>query len=1058
MKYFVSIPLLIILICFSNFTSFAQETKLKEWEDPEIFGINKEAAHSSLIPYYSVNEAYISDPARSPFYISLNGNWKFNWVEKPAARPVEFYRNDYDVTNWNEIPVPGNWELNGFGIPIYVNNRLPFFENFPDVPHDYNPVGSYKHDFNIPAKWVERQVFIHFGAVRSAMYLWINGELVGYSEGSKTPAEFNITKYIDQGKNTLSVEVYRWSDGSYMEDQDFWRLSGIDRDVYLFSTDKVHIRDFFIKAGLDENYENGKFELNVELRNFQKENNEHYFIEMGLADANGNIIASSLSDKLSFNNETALNLSFNESIDKPNKWSAESPYLYTTLISLLNADTVPVECVSSKTGFRTSEIKGGQLLVNGKAILLKGVNRHEHDQYTGHVISENSMIEDIVLMKQFNINAVRTSHYPDCIKWYELCDYYGLYIIDEANIESHGLGYNPEKTLARKPEFLKAHLDRTISMVERDKNHPSIIIWSLGNEAGDGPNFEATSAWIHQRDITRPVHYEQAGRKAHTDIVCPMYAGIPYIEKYGKEKQNRPLILCEYAHAMGNSVGNLQDYWDVIEKYENLQGGFIWDWVDQGIAFINKPGYKNWGYGGDFAINSPSSGNFCINGLVNPDRSPHPSLFEVKKVYQYIKFNAIDPIKGLIELTNNYDFISTENFQLKWNIEGNGSVIFQGTYNKLNIQAHQNQIIDLEITDFTPEPGVEYFLNLKVLNTEKSLYMPRGHEVAYDQFKLPVYQPVEITSLKSIPDISLEKNEKSSIISNDNFSLVFDHISAKIISWKYNNVDLILSGPKPDFWRAPTDNDFGNGMQNRCEVWKNAGSDYKVEKVVVKKNGKKMVVIDVLLQLPAGNAKFHTVYSILGSGDIIVDNEFFPGDSVLPEIPRIGMNMELPWEYRIMRWYGRGPQESYWDRKSGAMISLHWGTVEKQYVPYIRPQENGNKTDVRWAVLKDVRGNGLLISSVEPLSITALHYRTSDLDSGSKKNQRHSFELVSGRFVRLNIDMKQMGVGGDNSWGARPHKEYTILPDEYSYSFRMRPFLKTENLNDLTKQRFKIFK
>ena len=594
MKYFISVKLVILFICISSSNLFAQENKLKEWEDPEIIGINKEASHASHFSYYSVNEAYINDPLRSPFYISLNGNWKFNWVRKPADRPVDFYKNDYDISDWAEIPVPGNWELNGYGVPIYKNNRLPFFDNFPKIPHDYNPVGSYKHNFNIPEEWDSRQVFIHFGAVRSAMYLWVNGKLVGYSEGSKTPAEFNITKYINKGNNSLSVEVYRWSDGSYMEDQDFWRLSGIDRDVYLFSTDKVQIKDFFIKAGLDENYENGVFELDVELRNFQKKSKDHFFIEMGLADAKGNIIVSSVSDKIDFENKSSIKIDFKEFIENPNKWSAESPYLYTTIISLLNADTVPVECVSSKTGFRTSEIKDGQLLVNGKAILLKGVNRHEHDQFSGHVISEKSMIEDIVLMKSNNINAVRTSHYPDCIKWYELCDYYGLYLIDEANIESHGLGYKPENTLARKPEFLNAHLDRTISMVERDKNHPSIIIWSLGNEAGDGPNFEATSAWIHERDNTRPVHYERAARKPHTDIVCPMYAPISVLEKYGKEKQNRPMILCEYAHAMGNSVGNLQDYWDVIEKYDNLQGGFIWDWVDQGLAFVNKPGYKNW--------------------------------------------------------------------------------------------------------------------------------------------------------------------------------------------------------------------------------------------------------------------------------------------------------------------------------------------------------------------------------------------------------------------------------------------------------------------------------
>lgn len=1052
MKRFLIFCLLCVFVCCSS--SFSQDTMLKEWEDPTVFNINKEEAHASFIRYKKIQNAYNANPEKSQYYKSLNGIWKFNWVEKPSDRPVDFYRNDYNIENWDEIPVPGNWEIYGHGTPIYVNYRLPFVDSFPKVPHDYNPVGSYKYNFQLPNGWNERQTFIHFGAVRSAMYLWINGEFVGYSQGSKTPAEFNITKFVNSGNNIISVEVYRWCDGSFLEDQDFWRLSGIDRDVYIYSTGDVQIRDIFIKTDLDEKYQDGIYSADIELRNFNNDEKNPYFIELGISDSDGNFVQKFLSEKISFTGREKKHVIFEKLIKNPEKWTAETPNLYSTIVSLLNKDSVLIECLSIYTGFRKVEIKDGQLLVNGVAVLLKGVNRHEHDQFFGHVISEESMIEDIKLMKQFNINAVRTCHYPDHPRWYELCDLFGLYLIDEANIESHGIGYDLDKTLANKPEYLGAHLDRTISMVERDKNHPSIIIWSLGNEAGDGPNFVATSDWIHARDDSRPVHYERAGLKAHTDIVCPMYARIPYLEKYGKEKQDRPLILCEYAHAMGNSVGNLQEYWDVIEKYKHLQGGFIWDWVDQGIAFVKKKGYKRWGYGGDFGLDAPSDNNFCINGLVFPDRTPHESLFEVKKVYQYIKIKASDLEKGQVNIINNYDFINTGGLRLVWEIEGNGLTVNKGIFDNFIIEAHDSLIADLKFNLPEPEPGVEYFLNIKIINNKKSPYMPRAFVVANEQLKLPIYKPVELISIKSLPELTLQKEEDFSIISNSDFKLVFDHKSGTISSWKFKEMNLILSGPKPDFWRAPTDNDFGNQMQIRCSIWKEAGSDYRVESIDVKKKGKNMVLIDVMLNLSAGDSKFHTVYTILGSGDIIVDNDFTPGKTELPEIPRIGMNMEIPWIYRVMKWYGRGPHESYWDRKTSAQISLHWGTVENQYVPYIRPQENGNKTDVRWVILKDVRGNGLLVSGKQELSITALHYRTADFDPGQTKQQRHSFEVLPGKYVRLNVDLKQMGVGGDNAWGARPLEKYTLYPKKYSYTYRLRPFLKDENPEELSKQRF----
>ncbi len=1043
------------LILFISSALFSQVKSLKEWEDPMVFNINKEKAHASFIPFNTISDAFSMEPDRTSFVMSLNGIWKFNWVNKPDDRPVDFYKTIFDDSDWGEIPVPGNWELNGYGTPIYVNNNLPFIKDFPKVPKDYNPVGSYRHNFFIPDEWDEKNVFIHFGAVRSAMYLWINGEFVGYSEGSKTPAEFNITEYISLGANSIAVEVYRWCDGSFMEDQDFWRLSGIDRDVYLFVSSDVRISDFFIKADLDNKYQNGQLTADIEIKKIKKTPKENYFANLILADKDGNVIINSLSDPLKFNRKNISDVHFEEIVENPAKWTAETPNLYTSIISLLNKDTIPVECMSAGTGFRKVEITNGQLLVNGVPILFKGVNRHEHDPVTGHVISEESMINDIKLMKQNNINAVRTSHYPDHPRWYELCDIFGLYIIDEANIESHGIGYNPSKTLANKAEYLDAHIDRTISMVERDKNHPSVIIWSLGNEGGDGTNFVATSDWIHNRDNSRPVHYERAGLKSHTDIVCPMYASIDYIEKYGQQDQTRPLILCEYAHAMGNSVGNLQEYWDVIEKYKYLQGGFIWDWVDQGLALNSSPGNKKWAYGGDFGRDMPSDGNFCINGLVFPDRTPHPALFEVKKVYQYIKIKADDQV-GVIEVENNYDFISTKGLEIEWNVQSDGVIIRNGSYNNFDIMPHRSDIIDLNISSIDPEPGSEYFLNINIINTKTSTYMKKGHIVAYEQFKLPYNVSLPLHDLGRLPEINLEEGENNTIISNENFSLTFNVATAKFTSWNYKGIEVLSEGLVPDFWRAPTDNDYGNNMPKRSNIWKNAGSDFTIENIIISKKGKSQVIIEVNLALSAGESKYRTIYTILGNGDVLVNSSLFPGSTALPELPRFGMNMELPVLFRTISWYGRGPHESYWDRKSSAMVSLYWGMVAKQYEPYIRPQENGNKTDVRVAFLKDVYGNGVIITGQEPLSITALNFRTKDMDSGEEKSQIHNFEIEPGQFVRLNIDYKQMGLGGDNSWGARTHKEYLLPYKEYSYSFKLRPFLKDENPVKLWKENYLV--
>jgi len=1039
MKKILLIP--VFIICFSAIIN-GQEKRVNDWENPEIFSINKEPPHCAYIPYTDIHTALKNDPAQSPYYRSLNGTWKFHWVRKPADRPVDFYKSEYDVNGWSGIKVPGNWELQGFGIPIYIEAGVLPAENCPKISHDYNPVGSYRRNFTIPESWMERQIFLHFAGVRSAMYVWINGRKVGYSEGSKTPAEFNITEYVKKGENNLAVEVYRWCDGSYLEDQDFWRLSGIDRDVFLFSVPQVHIRDFFSRGDLINNYKDGNLFVSVSVKSHKNTPIEEFSVGLELLDTKNKQVFKDqiVKDvKLSQSGETVI--TFEKVIEMSEKWTVETPNLYTVILSLRDDSGETIEVVSCKTGFRKVEIKNGQLLVNGVPVLLKGVNRHEHDPVTGHTVSEESMIKDIRLMKQFNINAVRTSHYPNVPKWYELCDRYGLYVVDEANVESHGTGYKPEKTLAEKPEWKTAHIDRTVRMVERDKNHPSVIVWSLGNEAGDGKNFEATYQWIKERDASRPVQYEMADLRSHTDIFCPMYARIHVLKDYGSARRDRPLILCEYAHAMGNSVGNLKDYWDVIEAYDNLQGGFIWDWVDQGLLKKNEKGEEFWAYGGDYGPEgTPTGGNFCMNGLVFPDRKLHPHIWEVKKVYQYIGVKPVDLTIGKIEIINKYDFTNLNKFDLHWSVAGDDKEIASDKISSLNILPHSSQIMNLPLSDILPEPGVEYFLTIRFLLKDEESLLKKGHEAAWDQFKLPIYKPATESELKRAAKLDREEKDDTLIIKGDDFSVVFDKKSGMITSLAYKGTELIKKGPAPNFWRAPTDNDFGNDMPIRQGIWRKAGLQRKINKVTYWQNSDRDVVVEVTATLPAGDSKYYTTYTVFGNGDIVVENRFVPGESDLPNLPRFGMTMTLPVDFDNMTWYGRGPHESYWDRKTGAAIGVYGGKVMEQYHSHARPQENGNRTDVRWAALTNDEGTGLLVVGAPLLNVSAHHFTIDDFDPGNEKRQRHTTDIKKRNLVTLNIDYKQMGVGGDTSWGARPHAQYTLPAREYKYRFKLRPF------------------
>lgn len=1032
-----------LLLLFLSVLTYSQT--FTEWDDPTVVGINTEKPHSTLFPFESVNAAIRNQPENSTNYFSLNGLWKFNWVEKPADKPEGFYKPSFNVANWDEIHVPANWELNGYGIPIYVNIPYEWTNNPkpPGIPHDYNPVGSYRKSFILPEEWEDKEVFIHLGAVKSAFYIWINGSFVGYSQDSKTPAEFKITEFLKSGENTIALEVYRWSDGSWLECQDFWRISGIERNVYLFARPDVHILDYYCKSSLVDNYRNGFFDLDIIIRNLSGENRD-VMVKCNLYNQNSLdslIFQSSQRLQLSKNNQQIVN--FNTSVIDPLKWTAETPDLYTLIIEIIDLKKKLSEFVTGKVGFRNVEIKHGQLLLNGKAIKIKGVNRHEHDEYTGHVISKESMITDIQLMKQNNINTVRTSHYPNHPLWYELCDQYGLYVIDEANIESHGMGYLPEKTLGNNPLFMLAHLDRVQKMTERDKNHPSVIIWSMGNEAGDGINFDTCYNWIKSRDTTRPVQYERALFGKNTDIYCPMYSTIADLEQYALTIQEKPLILCEYAHSMGNSTGNLSDYWDVIEKHRQLQGGCIWDWVDQGLAKYNENGLKFWAYGGDFGPeNTPSDGNFCLNGLLAPDRTPHPSLKEVKKVYQYVDFKAVPFTNNKIEVINKYDFINLNQFVLYWEIMNEGKTLQDGSVMYPDIPPGESRIIELNIKPFNKIPGSEYFLNVTVFSDKDRPLIPAGHIYAMDQLKMneETLQKrfIDDTGAKLIKDSGSEL-----VIESGGAEFRFNKINGNFTSWITESRQLLSAGPSVNFWRAPTDNDFGNKMPERMGIWKKAGNTFFLRNFTHEQISSGHYEVNSEYWLPEVESYFFIRYLINGEGEIRVDAKLKPSGAEYPELPRFGMVIIIPGTYNQLEWFGRGPHENYPDRKESAIVGLYSGTVKDQYYPYITPQENGYKTDVRWLTLRDGSGEGIMISGDPLICFSALHYSNEDL-SREKRDGMHNIDLKQRNEVFLNVDFKQMGVGGDDSWKAKTHAIYSLPFQEYSYSYIMKPLKKQD--------------
>lgn len=1017
----------------------------REWNDPMVNEVGTEAVHATFHYFVDRESALKYDPAKSPFYKSLNGSWKFSWSRKPADRPKEFYKTNYDYSQWKEMAVPGDWQLQGYGVPYYVNIGYAFPNNPPHAPQDYNPVGSYIREFEIPGEWSDKEIFLQFAAVNSAFYTWVNGNYLGYHEDSKTPAEFNITPYLKEGKNKLAVEVYRWCSGSYLEDQDMWRFSGIERDVYLYAANSIALRDIEIIADLDENYQHGNLRLEMLFNRFNTKAKKGS-INIELFDPESETTIFTEEGQVDFKESNSHIFTFDKKINDPRKWSAEKPNLYTLLITVTGKKD-EVQCIPLHIGFRSLEIKNKQFLINGQPILIKGVNRHEHNDQNGHVVTREEMIRDIRLMKQFNINAVRTSHYPDDPTWYDLCDEYGLYIIDEANIEAHGVmiytpapdyGHKATSPVATETEWRDMLKYRVKNMLERDRNHPCIVTWSLGNESGGGENFDYLYHWLKEQDPTRPVQYETCYLDNYTDIVAPMYYQEWQFNSFLQKDDPRPLIMCEYAHSMNNSTGNLQDYWDIIEEHPNLQGGFIWDWMDQGILQTNSNDEKYWAYGGDFGPEGvPSDKEFCINGIVFPDRTPKPALYEVKKVYQNVDIVPSDSAHRTFTIKNKFFFTDLNDFEISCEIVNLDQVVVKKIIDlPSGLKPQSEAIFNLELDRFELDPGEEIFINIYVSTREANGLIPKGHIIAYNQYRLQSESARYASDkLLNTADLKTTTTYEGITIKGTDFTIIFDNRSGELHDYVYKGVSLLRQNLIPNFWRTPTSNDLGNNMQNRCAPWKNIHKKQNNQQVEILHQTADSVVIKATSELAPGKSDYSTNYTILKDGSIRVRNKLNINVDTMPELPRYGMKMVLPGEFDQMTWYGRGPYETYWDRKTSALIGLYTGKVMDQYTPYISPQENGNKTDVRWIKLQNQNGLGILIEGLQPLEVNAHHYLEEEFD----ERVRHTIDVPFKNLVEICIDLHQMGVGGDNSWGNHTHDKYKLLDNAYHYGFVMKP-------------------
>jgi len=1028
--------------CLAVLSAEAQKDK-PWWLDPEVNEVNTMAPRAAFFAYETENLAKADQKARSERYLSLEGKWKFNFSKDHDKAPCDFYSLKYDDSQWTDFPVPGILELNGYGDAIYSNNGYPWRTQFrpepPFVEERNNYTGSYRKMVTVPADWKGERIYLHVGSATSNLMVWVNGKFVGYSEDSKVSAEFDLTKYLTPGKeNLIAMQVMRWCDGSYLEDQDFWRFTGIAREVYLYARPQAHIADLFITPDLVNNYQDGTLEVKLNAVGAKGET-----VMFSLKDKEGKEVAAQTA-KVGGNGEVKVNFD----IKNPLKWTAETPNLYTLYTTLMDGKQV-AEVVPQRVGFRKVEIKNAQVLVNGQPVLFKGANRHELDPVTGYVVSMDRMLEDIRVMKELNINAVRTCHYPNDPRWYELCDIYGIYMVAEANIESHGMGYG-DKTLAKEPTYEKAHLERNESNIKIYKNHPSIIFWSVGNEAGYGPNFEKAYDLVKAYDPSRPCQYEQVGQNGKTDIFCPMYYDYGGCDKYSQGDNPRPLIQCEYAHAMGNSMGGFKEYWDMVRKYPKYQGGFIWDFVDQGLRVKNKQGKTIYAYGGDFGRYPTSDHNFNCNGIINPDRKPNPHANEVRYYYQNIWATAKDLKAGEVEVYNENFFKSLDDVELQWTLESEGKVLANGR-NALDIPAQQKRVVKLDGYSLPADVKGEVVLNLDFVLKKAEPMLDAGYAVAREQF---VVNPYTFPTMESVLAVTsgkydtrkVEKEEKVAwvTLSAGNTSVTFNHWNGWIDYLDVDGKPMLEEGYAitPDFWRAPTDNDYGAGTQRKLHAWKNPEMKMKSFKVV-ENEGKAEKGVEVVYDMPSVEATLTMTYTLTPAGELVVNEAMTVNKDAKhkPELMRYGMQLVMPKAYNMLTYYGKGPGENYIDRNNGDRLGVYDAKVADQYWGYVRPQESGNKTEVRYWQVKDENGKGLEFYSFAPMECSTLNYLASDLDDGWDKNahQSHSGDLTPRDFSVVKLAARQRGLACVNSWGAIPLEQYRMPYQDYSFTYVIRP-------------------
>ncbi len=1049
--------------------SDARCAKRPDWETPECVGTNKLPGHVPLFAYPDEARARRHERDGSPNVQSLNGTWQFRLVKRPAAAPRDFASGRAPKGRWDAIEVPGNWMMQGYDKPIYTNVKMPFPCDPPHVPED-NPTGLYRRSFAIPASWKRKRIVLHFGGAESAFYVYVNGEPVGFSKGSRLPAEFDITPFVKPGKNTLAAMVIRWSDGSYLEDQDHWWMAGIYRDVCLIALPTTHLSDFFARTELADDFQSATLRVRARIEDAAGVPLEGYHVQARLYDPRGKaVFRTPLAAPVQARPQQIVHADLAGPVRRPHLWSAEDPALYTLVVALKDPKGRTVQAEHCRVGFRRIEIHNRELLVNGQPVLFKGVNRHDHHDTRGKAVTLESMRADALLMKRFNINAVRTSHYPNDPAWYDICDELGLYVVDEANIESHD-AYN---RLTHDPRWTTAFLERGKRMVERDKNHPCVVEWSLGNESGCGPNHTALAGWIRDVDPTRPIHYEGALQTDDwsplaTDVLCPMYPQIESARKRGRryglvsltrDKHKRPGIMCEYAHSMGNSTGNLKEYWETIEQHHGLQGGYIWDWVDQGLLKTDRKGRTYWAYGGDFgdAINDA---NFCINGLIWPDRTPHPAMHEYKKVIQPVAVRARNLARGRIEIVNKNFFVDLGDLAGSWTLSVDGTIVQRGKLKRLRTPPQESERLTLPVRKPKLQPGQTCLLTVRFALRAKTAWAPKGHEVAWEQLAMPykVRKPAKIKP-SALPAVELVQTKTLARVSGPDFDVEFDKRAGAIRALVFRGTELLARGPVLNVWRAPTDNDGIKAFakERRHQVlahWLEAGLDrlrLKTLRVRIREQSAGAVRIETeTAGLGAGNRpafrQTHT-YTIYGTGDVVVANRI-RADKRLPDLPRVGLTLTLLPGFERFTWFGRGPHENYIDRNTGAAIGRYAAGVDELYVPYILPQENGNRTDVRWAALTNAQGKGLLAVAQPVMEASAAHFTAADLFGAY-----HTNELEPREEVILNLDHCQRGLGGA-SCGPDTLAQYKIQPGTFDFVVRLRPFGCGADLGELARMRF----